>query len=370
MLGDVMMHGRQLKAAFQPDGSYVLDGVFDELRPVIEDADIAGANLETTISGEDLEYSGGFTGIRGKIRFNSPDVLLDALKAIGIDVLQTANNHSLDRLEVGLHRTLDAVDARGFQHMGTYHSYTERWTHPQTTIELPGGPTVAYLAYARGTEELQDDMPQHLVAMFDRDDVGTIATDIATARAAGARLVVVAIHWGEEYQPAPEPEQRAWADAIVRAGADVIWGTHPHVVQPVEVRTVDDAQTGLPRDAVVAYSLGNVVSNQRTFPRAGGAMLRVTVASDPNGVAWIERVRLAPYWVDSTNAQGLPAYRILPITPERTPCHWPDTSEADCEQMDRFRDHAATILPASAFDWSTERIIDSSPPCPWTAPPG
>ncbi len=343
MVGDTMMHGMQLKAARQSDGSYSLDGVFDEVEPYLAGADLAITNLETTLSGED-EVFAGFP------RFNSPVELLDALRDAGLDVLQTANNHCLDRGELGVMRTLDAVETWGFGHSGTYRTWEDR-QRPWTMESLPGGLDVAFIGYTFSTNG--EPIPKEKPWIVNMLDQGQMDRDVIDARAAGADLVIVGIHWGVEYRDRPEQHMVWLGDRIVAAGADIVMGTHPHVVQPSVVRQARN-EYGEQRDALVIYSLGNFVSNQRVFRREGSLIARVEVLHcEAQNRTWISDVRFTPTWVDDRLADGERAFRVLPATQTDT-CADLDVNPVECRRQIRHRRHLATLYDPSQFDWSTE----------------
>ncbi|MCB9673773.1 MAG: CapA family protein [Alphaproteobacteria bacterium] len=348
MVGDVMQHGMQLKASRQDDGSTSWHGVFDPVAPLLRGADLALANLETPIDAS--QDFGGFP------LFNAPESLLVALREAGFDVLQTANNHCLDRGRAGALATLEAVERHGFGSAGTWKSAEARDT-PWVLRELPGPVTVAFLAYTYGTNGRP--MPEGEPWLVNWLDDGQMQHDVARAREV-ADVVVVGIHWGAEYQHQPQPWQRALAQSLVEAGADVVMGSHPHVLQPAEVVPVERPEGR--RDAVILYSLGNFVSNQRTPYRDGGMIARVTLATCADtGEHHVVDARFTPVWVDDRLADGELAFRVLPVPPEGAACPTGlDLSEADCKRMEAFRDHTATLFPASAFDWATG-------PNAWTA---
>jgi poly-gamma-glutamate capsule biosynthesis protein CapA/YwtB (metallophosphatase superfamily) len=346
--GDTMVHGQQVKAARQPDGSYAMDGLFDAVAPWMREVDVMAANLETTISGEDME---GYTGYP---RFNSPPAILDELKEAGVDLLMTTNNHCLDRGEQGLLRTLDAVEAHGFAHMGTFRTQPERLTRPFAMVTAPSGLKIAYLGYTYGTEGMLQPSWWWRVSFVPHDLFGW---EIGAARAAGADLVVVGVHWGREYKHAPDPAEVALAHRIVELGADVVWGTHPHVLQPAEVVTVEGDRG--PRDALILYSLGNFVSNQRDPNRDGGVIVRLSVLHDPaTREARLADVRFTPVWVDDRDARGRSRFRVLPAL-AAPPCDDPDVGSADCDRLEGFRAHASEIFPA-------DRVVDDLGPPLWT----
>lgn len=361
LVGDVMQHGQQLRASLQPDGSTSWRGVFDAIAPLIRDADLALANLETPVD-EGQAYD-------GYPRFNAPETLLVALRDAGFDVLQTANNHCLDRGREGALATLEAVHRHGFGSAGTYASAEDR-ASPWVIRELPGPITVAFLAYTYGTNG--QPMPEGEPWLVNWLDEGVMQADVARASDL-ADLVVVGLHWGAEYQHRPAPWQTALARSLVDAGADVIMGHHPHVLQPAELLSVERPEGR--RDALVLYSLGNFVSNQRPFPRDGGVIARVTASRCPSGEVHLTDARFTPVWVDDRRADERSAFRVLPVRPAGMECPGFDLDEADCKRMDAFRTHAGELLPATRFDWqagSTARTascpvwfpLARSPSCP------
>jgi hypothetical protein len=181
-------------------------------------------------------------------------------------------------------------------------------------------------------------------------DLGQMDRDVINAREAGADLVIVGIHWGVEYRDQPE-EHMVWlADRIVAAGADIIMGTHPHVVQPTVVRHARN-EYGEQRDALIIYSLGNFVSNQRVFRREGSLIARVEVLHcEAQNRTWISDVRFTPTWVDDRLADGKRAFRVLPTTQTET-CDDLDVNPTECRRQVRHRKHLATLYDASQFDW-------------------
>lgn len=338
MVGDVMQHGEQLKASRRDDGGYSWQGVFDPIAPLIQGSDLAIANLETPV-----DASRPYAGFPF---FNAPEVLLEALSETGFDVLQTANNHCLDRGRDGALATLQAVERHGFGAAGTWPSAEAHGT-PWVIRELPDGIRVAFLANTYGTNGVP--MPPGEPWLVNWLDEGQMQNDLHRARLL-ADIVIVGLHWGGEYQHQPAAWQRDLATRLVEAGADIVMGSHPHVLQPAEVVTVEDPG-GHRRDGLILYSLGNFVSNQRTFPRDGGLIARAVVQRCGLHTR-VTGVRLTPVWVDKRvdGTQHL-AFRVLPVRPPGEACGGPDLTAADCLQMDAFRDHAATLLPESHFDW-------------------
>lgn len=265
--GDAMQHQAQIDAAKRSDGTYDYSGCFKEVAPLIETADYAVVNLETPVGGSNFS---------GYPCFNAPASYVRALKDAGFDLMLTANNHTLDRRDRGLHTTLDSLDAIGVAHIGTYHNSADREAALPFVKDI-AGIKVGFLNYTYGTNgiEVQGD------AVVDYIDRTRIKNDIAAVRQAGAEIVTVAVHWGDEYHLIENSSQRSLADFLVEEGVDLIIGGHPHVIQPMEVRH----NRRLDKDVLVVYSLGNFISNMKTRDTRGGAVVRVSLVRDRDGVA-------------------------------------------------------------------------------------
>lgn len=256
-VGDAMAHGPQLRAALQPDGTYDFTPCFDALRTEISEADYAVVNLETPVSG------GNYSGYP---MFNAPDSYVDALRDAGFDLFLTANNHTLDRGDAGLKKTIHLLDSLGLDHLGTYVNATERSRRLPMIAEVKGY-RVGMLNYTYGTNGLKS-KGDVVVDYIDRD---VIAQDVKALRNAGAEIIIANMHWGEEYHLQPVASEKSMADYLTSLGVDVIMGSHPHVVQPVETRT--NPITGTP--VQVIYSLGNFISNQQDTNSRGGLMVKL-----------------------------------------------------------------------------------------------
>ncbi|MFN0147865.1 MAG: CapA family protein [Dehalococcoidia bacterium] len=237
-VGDVML-ARSVGQAVLREGPSV---VFAGVREVLAGADIAVANLETAIaeSGEPAAKS---------YRFRAPPPAAGALADAGIDVVGLANNHTLDYGTEALSETLSSLDSWGVAHAGA--GMDASAAHKAATV-MRHGLRVAFLSYvdvpAEGTFNRVNwdaSATRPGVAWFDE---AAMRDDVAVARE-GADLVVVLLHFGPEGSSTPSATQRAQARAAIDAGAALVIGSHPHVLQPVEEYN----------GGVIAYSLGNFV---------------------------------------------------------------------------------------------------------------
>lgn len=298
--GDAMQHQRQLDAAKGP-GGYDFAPCFEGVRPWIQGADYAVVNLETPLGG--APYS-------GYPCFCAPDSYLDALAGAGFDLFLAANNHVLDRRDAGLARTIGQLERRGLSYAGIYRSARARDSIMPRVVDVKGF-KIAFLNYTYGTNGFAKKTPVE-IDYIDRELMGR---DIRAARAAGAELIAACVHWGDEYQLEPNARQRELARWLHAQGVEMVVGSHPHVVQPMELAEADSAAGPLralfpaPRQLTV-YSLGNFISAMRTPDTRGGAVARVTLRRDALGRAYVAQARYGLVFVDPRG------YRLY--TPEDT----------------------------------------------------
>ena len=255
-VGDLMQHQGQIDAARTARG-YDYSACFAYVKEVISQADFAVANLEVTLGGKPY---------RGYPAFSAPDEYLTAIHDAGFNVLLTANNHCLDRGRKGLERTLRLIDSLHIPAAGTYTDIEDRRTRYPLLLEKKGF-RIALLNYTYGTNGIPVPSP----AVVNLIDTTVIAQDIEKARQLHPDVLLACMHWGVEYQSLPGKEQQKLAQWLFAKGVDHIIGAHPHVVQPIEVHT--DSLTRQKR--LVAYSLGNFISNMSARRTDGGLMLQM-----------------------------------------------------------------------------------------------
>lgn len=255
-VGDLMQHQGQIDAARTARG-YDYSACFAYVKEVISQADFAVANLEVTLGGKPY---------RGYPAFSAPDEYLTAIHNAGFNVLLTANNHCLDRGRKGLERTLRLIDSLHIPAAGTYTDIEDRRTRYPLLLEKKGF-RIALLNYTYGTNGIPVPSP----AVVNLIDTTVIAQDIEKARQLHPDVLLACMHWGVEYQSLPGKEQQKLAQWLFAKRVDHIIGAHPHVVQPIEVHT--DSLTRQKR--LVAYSLGNFISNMSARRTDGGLMLQM-----------------------------------------------------------------------------------------------
>lgn len=301
-VGDIMVHSPQFESAYVGNGKYDFVPVFEEVKKLIVDSDLALCNLETTISTPERGYS-------GYPCFKTPEELIPALKDAGFDVVTTANNHSLDGKEFGVVHTLEVLDKYGLEHTGTARDQLES---EKILIVEREGIKLGILAYTYGTNGMEAAVDQDkLKYMVNYIKAGEIEEDIKRARQAGADVIILCMHWGVEYDRDVGEEQKRLADKLFDAGADIILGSHPHVIQTMEKKIVSDTN-GEDREVFVAYSLGNFISNQRDRYRDSGVIVNITITKEGNKTI-IDDVKYIPTWVRKFKQDGKVHYSILPV---------------------------------------------------------
>ncbi|MGL6281117.1 MAG: CapA family protein [Microcoleaceae cyanobacterium] len=301
-VGDIMMHGSQIKSGFNSQTkSYDFQVFFNDVKSIISQADWAIANLETPLAGAGAKYT-------GYPMFNAPAELADAIKSAGFNILTTTNNHSLDRGEKGVLKTLEHLKERDLLAVGTADSDANA---EKILMVEKAEIKMAILAYTYGTNGIP--IPKgknYLVSVINEPQ---IVKDILRARKQGADIVTVALHFGTEYQRQPNHEQKKLVSQLVKAGADIILGSHPHVVQPYEIFELA-GEKGKKRKAVAIYSMGNFISGQRGNYKDLGVIFQVNLEKQfPDKTVTITDVKTIPTWVQRYTDKGKMQYRVLPI---------------------------------------------------------
>lgn len=317
--GDLMFHMPIVNSAWTGDG-YDFHSVFQYITPYLSTAHLTAAPLETT-------FAGFSEGITGEPWFNSPDEIAPTLKKAGFDYLLTATEHAYDSDVSGLLRTLNVVRSAGLTPLGT----VDGADSPRWTVQTVGGIGVGMAAFTKAT--IGDDGSV---------DVGTLTADSAAAvylnafdpenpsrfytevegmldsmEASGAEASVLFLHWGDDYTTHPSSAQRTIAQKLCDLGVDVIVGSHPHVVQPVDLltSTLDPDQTTL-----VIYSAGTLLSNLRadnTDVISGhtedGLLCHFTLSRYNDNSVRVSSLSLMPTWTAVYGSGENQAFCILPL---------------------------------------------------------
>lgn len=304
-VGDNLIHNTLLKDAANGDGTYDFTSFYQNIKPYVSAADIAFVNQESPLgTGEPSAYPS----------FNTPQACGKALVEAGFDVIGQANNHTMDVGSSAVYDTLDFWDS--FAENGVIRVGIARDAQDRATVRYieRNGLKIGFLAYTYGLNGLSvpQDNPD-LVSLIDKDK---IATEMAEVRK-NCDAVVVAMHWGQEYQNIENEEQAELAKFLADHGASVIIGSHPHVCQPAKWIESDNGNR-----AFCIYSTGNFISSQNKSATMVEGMLQVTLTRQVDGSIVVENPGVMPMvcWFDSNWRN----YTVIPLddyTEERASTH-------------------------------------------------
>lgn len=313
--GDIMGHDEQIWSGEDRETrKFDYNPVFTHIKDIVSEADIAIANLEVTLAGQPY---------KGYPQFSSPAALAAACKEAGFDGLVTANNHSVDRGRSGILNTIMRLDSLEIPHTGTFVNQMAKDTL-EPLIFSKNGIKIALLNYTYGTNGIAVPAPV-IVNLLERNN---IATGIAAAKKASPDFIILFVHWGTEYDTVPRREQYELADFCFAQGANMIIGSHPHVVQ--KMVWYNDAE----KNRAVVFSLGNFVSNQRKPKTDGGAMARIELTKK-DGITSISDAGYYLTWVYTPIVSYRKKFYILPCSQFEVNRSF-FASPADFSQMEQF----------------------------------
>lgn len=299
-VGDFLMHTPLLTASLdQNTGRYDFKDIFKETGEYLSKPDFTMVNLETRLAGPEKGYS-------GYPRFNTPSELADNMKELGIDLVATANNHSMDMGREGVIKTLDNLDRAGLHHVGTYRSLPER---DKPAIFEVKGIRVGVINYTQDTNGIP--VPSDADYMVNLIKKELMLKEIERIRENRCDFLIAYMHFGTEYQRHPNEFQKTLARQLFEAGVDVVLGSHPHVIQPLEWQKV--FWEGKEKQVLVAYSLGNFVSNQRWRYSDSGMILNLDIEKNEGESAYLAGANYIPVWVQTYRLDGKTKYRVVPV---------------------------------------------------------
>ncbi|MEL6346680.1 MAG: CapA family protein [Myxococcota bacterium] len=298
VVGDIMMHGSVKRAARRSAEGDAFNGygaLFAQVKPALSQADLAFGNLEFPVAPDHHRSEGSMV-------FNAPPDVLNALADAGFDVVSFANNHVFDQGIPGFVETVERLEASPLDYLG---AGLDCERAKAARIYDLNGIKVGFIAATRLYNGYFP--PDHRQCSFHLTSPEEVFASAEAAREAGAEIVLLSVHWGQEYKTAPHKNEVELAHALLDGGIDAIIGHHPHVLQPLEVYETQDG-----RRTFVIYSLGNFISGQGYGYRHGlhhpnigntrdGGMLRFKVVRKGYGRD-LSRVELAdvrfdPLWV-------------------------------------------------------------------------
>jgi poly-gamma-glutamate synthesis protein (capsule biosynthesis protein) len=254
MVGDALIHKSVYNDAYVGNNVYDFKKMFEDIKPIIKEYDLAFYNQESIIGGKDL-------GISGYPLFNAPDEIGDAMLDMGFNIVSLANNHTLDKKEEGIRYSLNYWKNKDVMTAGSYGSEEDR---VKDNIKTKNNISYSLLAYTVRTNGLKVPTGKdYLVNVYDKEKV---RADIERIRDK-VDVLIVSMHWGSEYTNTPTYEEKEIAEYLSSLGVDIVIGHHPHVVQPIDYIN----------KTLVIYSLGNFVSAQDTTNKLTGLMASLNI---------------------------------------------------------------------------------------------
>ena len=303
-VGDIILHDEQIWSAYNEENkSYDFMNNFKYVKNFIEKSDIAYGTIEGTYAGEEIGYS-------GYPNYNGPDSMIDALKDTGFDIINVATDHSLDKGVEGASKTGEKI-GKDMTSIG----------NKKYIIKKVKGIEIGFTSYTYESKEGElngHKIPEGInlnTFSYNKLDNGLeeMKALVEEMKNEGAEFIVFGMHWGVEYKTEPSKYQVKIAEALNEYGVDLILGSNPHVVQPIEEIEGEDGNKTL-----VAYSLGNFISNQRLETMgdrrtADGIILNLTLDKSRKGVK-IEKWDYTPTWVYKIPRENKKSdYYILPV---------------------------------------------------------
>ncbi len=307
-VGNILVHYDQILAAYNKESyEYEFYDNFKYIKRYIEEADFAYCNIEGSYGGESLGYS-------GYPRFNSPESMLNALKDTGFDIVNAANDNVLDSLEEGYFNTIDNLEKIGLKYTGIKRDNNVM----DYIIEKINGIKIGFTSYTfNDTFKSSKEEVVNLINTYNYNELDSslleIEYKINEMREKGAKFIIIGVHWGDEFNTKPNDTQKYIAEKLNSYGVDVVLGSHPNVVEPIE--TIINEESG--QSTLVAYSMGNFISNQRQETVGNrlcedGVILNIEIGKKLNGDVELKSYSYIPTWTyKHKNLNGESSYYIL-----------------------------------------------------------
>ena len=342
MIGDILQHSWVYQSGFNDDGTRNYDHIFAHIGSEIEGADIKVVNQETVLGGDKFEFSGYPT-------FNGPQEMGDAEAKAGFNVILRATNHAMD---VGYEGLASEMSFWKTQHPEVAVIGAVNPDDPSASVDdiyffEKDGFKVALLNYTYDLNGFED--PKDAVSILDEDRVRSTVS----AADAAADMVVVFPHWGEEYELQPVESQKEMAEVFMEAGADVIIGGHPHVIEPVEILTAPDGHK-----VPCFWSVGNFVSTQIDNENLVGGVAKVSMQKDSDGRCSILECSFVPTITHKGLGSNMTTYLLRDYTDSLAETNYLEANDTDNTSLtvEWANDFCREVL-GSSFDTATEQIV-------------
>lgn len=307
MVGDILLHTPVEESALQDDGSYDFTAIFSNVKEEIQAADVAIVNQEVILGGEEL-------GISGYPAFNAPYEAGDALVDAGFDIVCHATNHALDKGSRGITNCLDFWQDK-HSDITVLGIYDSEEAQDEIYVCEQNGIRIAVLNYTYGTNGIP--LPENMPYAVNLLEEERVKADLQKAEEV-ADFTVVCPHWGTEYLLDVSESQKKWTQIFLQGGADLVLGTHPHVIEPIE--WVRDEEQGL--EMLVYYSLGNFVNwtsgtGTGVANRMVGGMAQITLERNEDGEVYVADYGVTPLVCHvEEGTDGVTVYALSDYTEE------------------------------------------------------
>lgn len=303
-LGDITFEGDQLDRYYDSSTeSFDFTNSFRYIIKYLKASNYVAADFEGVMDGPDENYEDVYDqyGTAGFL-YNIPEVAAENMKAAGISLLQTANEHSGDFGIDGVKSTLSYLDSAGIKSVGTQKSSNDK----RYTIASVNSLKIGFVAYSNDLNAELDEEDAYAINSLDNYDESKIqqmCNDVRAARRDGAEFIVAMVYAGDAYNTEPDENQKALFNHLFEAGADIVIGTEPYALQPIEIRDLTDTN-GTSKKGVAIYSLGTFLGSE-TYGSAGidndiGAIFDVIIDKEGNKKARISGIRLTPTCITYT----------------------------------------------------------------------
>ena len=305
-IGDDLLHKKVIQSGELKGGTYNFDHIFEQMKEDFTNADLAVINQETIFGTKEMGYS-------GYPRFNSPIFVGDAIINAGFDVVLHATNHVMDMGIFGIEKTLNYWSQQ--KEITVLGIHASKQSNQAIKVVEKNGIRFALLNYTYGTNGIP--VPKDKDYMVDLLVEAKVKLDIKKAKEV-SDFIIVFPHWGSEYVYQPNKYQKHWSQLFAKEGVDLVIGTHPHVLQPVEWVLGEDGHRML-----VYYSLGNYVSTMDYTDRMLGGMAQVTIVKVGSNT-FIKEALLIPTVThyERVKGYGLQVYRLSDYTEELAKKHY------------------------------------------------
>lgn len=319
-------------AGSENDGKYDFTPMYSEVKSLIEGNDIAFVNQETILGGYDL-------GLSGYPTFNSPSEIAKNLKSTGFNLVNLATNHALDKGQEGINNELNAFKDAGDMNFAGIADSQE--SYDNITVFEKKGVKFAFLAYTYGTNGISPPN-SYSIHYFDEEQ---IKSDIKKAKEI-SDVIIVSAHWGEENIDYATDYQTFYAQLFADLGVDVVIGTHPHVIQPIEWY---DGENG--NKTPVIYSLGNFLGGMLDINNIVSGMVKFDFVKSDNGIS-VENIKWIPLVIHfELNGKDIQEdrcnYKIYPLsayTDELAQKHALNGYEGQEVTVDYIKEHTEEVI--------------------------